>query len=522
MADLAMIKTLGATPIPGDKPGGTSVMLDPDYEAMRNEVQKLDSVTQEPVDWSSIVNTATEILEKKSKNLLAAAYLTLGLFEKHGYDGMSAGLQVCSDLVTTYWDVLDPPPTRKRGRIEAFVWLTERGGKSAARKQAGGSTKASLESCLELLKSLQAALTDKLGNDAPGFGDLEREIRERLRSIESNEKAAEARKEQLAKVAAGEVDETTTPDQARQILDKLQTTIHKISDVLRRGALGDATPYRINRAAAWGSLSMAPPNENGVSQVPPPPAELAGKLLELYSKGEWTALVEMAESAFPSAPLWFDLQRWIAQGLSNLGQSHVAAYHSIIVDLAALLTFIPELQELSFDGGTPFASAETQKWLKEEVLPRRGASIPGSGSSDLGSMGSPEALLEVAAEARKLAARGQLAHAVGKMQEGLRSTGDHRGQFLWRLELARICLESSQPQLAAPLLEELEGDILKHQLEQWEPRLCLAAYTALLSARRMLLNDSRRATPELAEKTNQLHERIARLDLATALSLDAQ
>jgi type VI secretion system protein VasJ len=88
--------------------------------------------------------------------------------------------------------------------------------------------------------------------------------------------------------------------------------------------------------------------------------------------------------------------------------------------------------------------------------------------------------------------------------------------------LARICLESSQPQLAAPLLEELEGYIQKHQLEQWEPRLCLAAYTALLNARRLLLNDSRRATPELAEKTNQLHERIARLDLATALSLDAQ
>ncbi len=521
MADLASIRTLGSTPIPGDKPGGVSVMLDADYEAMRVEVQKLDSVTQEPVNWSSVVDIASEILEKRSKNLLAATYLTLGLFEKQGYEGMAAGLQLCRDLVTTFWDVLDPPPARKRGRIEAFVWLTERGGKSALKKPAGAGAKGSLDECLSLLSTIQSALSEKLGDDAPSFGDLEREIKNRLKSIESSEKAATARSEQMAKVAAGEVDETTTPEQARQILNRLRSKIHQISDILRRGELSDAEPFRLNRAIAWSQLSNVPQNDKGLTQIQAPSGELSGKLLELYSKGEWTLLVETAEAAFPSAPLWIDLQRWIAQGLGALGQSHIVAHDAVIVDLAAFVGFLPEIVDLTFDGGMPFASAETLKWLKEEVLPRRGGHS-GASASDAGSMGSPEALLEVAAEARKLASRGQLAHAVGKMQEGLRSTGEHRGQFLWRLELARICLESSQPQLAAPLLEELEGYINKHQLEQWEPRLCLAAYTALLTARRLLLNDQRRATPELAEKTNQLHERIARIDLATALALDAQ
>ena len=62
MPTLAEIRTLGQTPIPGDKPGGESVMLDPGYEAMRAEVQKLDSVNQEPVNWSSVVDTGIEIL----------------------------------------------------------------------------------------------------------------------------------------------------------------------------------------------------------------------------------------------------------------------------------------------------------------------------------------------------------------------------------------------------------------------------------------------------------------------------
>lgn len=521
MADLASIRTLGQTPIPGDKPGGESVMLDPDYEAMRTEVQKLDSVNQEPVNWSIVVDTGSEILEKRSKNILVATYMTLGLFEKEGYEGLAAGLQLCRDLVATSWEMLDPPPARKRGRIEAFVWLNERAGKSAAARESASGDKSILQECVTLVEALQSALAEKLGDDAPGFGDLDREVRARLKSIESDEKASEARKQQQAKIAAGEIDESTTPDQARQVLNKLKTTIHKICGILRKGSPADALPYRLNRAMAWGTMAMVPPHNKGLTQIPPPSPELAARLLELFTKGEWTALVESAEATFPSSPLWLDLQRWIAQGLAALGQNHLEAQDTVVSELAGLISRFPELVDLTFAGGSPFASAETVKWIKDEVSVRKTSSRSSSGT-EIATEGAPEGLIDTAIEARKMAGRGQFAEAVRKMQEGIHSTGEHRGQFLWRLELARICLDSNQPQLAAPLLEELETYIQRHQLEIWEPRLCLAAYTTLLTARRMLMKDQRRATPDLAQKTNQLHERIARLDLATALSLDSK
>ncbi len=495
-------------------------MLDPDYEAMRTEVQKLDSINQEPVNWSTVVDTGTEILEKRSKNLLVATYLTLGLFEKEGYEGMAAGLQVCRDLVATFWEVLDPPPARKRGRIEAFVWLNERAGKSAAGKESASGEKEILQECVTLVGGLQSALSEKLGNDAPGFGDLEREIKSRIKAIEADEKAGEARKQQQVKIAAGEIDETTTPDQARQVLNKLKATIHKISGILRKGSLSDPLPYRLNRAMAWGTMSTTPPNSKGLTQIPAPSPELAARMLELFTKGEWTALVESAEAAFPSSPLWLDLQRWIAQGLGALGQNHLEAQETVISEVAGVISRFPDLVDLTFAGGSPFASAETAKWIKDEVSVRKTSSrVSGT---EIGAESLPEGLADTSSEARKMAARGQFPEAVRKMQEGIHSTGEHRGQFLWRLELARICLDSNQPQLAAPLLEELETYIQRHQLEIWEPRLCLAAYTTLLTARRMLMKDQRRATPDLAAKTSQLHERIARLDLATALSLDVK
>jgi type VI secretion system protein VasJ len=517
VSDLQAIRALGQTPIPGDNPAGKSVQLDDDYTALRTEVQKLDSVSQDPVEWSFVTNTAIDILTKRSKNLLAATYLTLALFEREEYAGLAAGMALCKDLLANFWDTMDPPVARKRGRIEAFAWLSERAGKTAPNKPP--SDRESLQECLTLMADLQTVLGEKLGNDAPGFGDLEREVRSHLKKLESDEKASEARKAQAAKVASGEVDDTTTPDQARQVLRKLRTSIHKISDILRRSAPADPLPYRLNRAMAWDAVDNLPPNTKGVTQLPAPPPEIAARLLDLYTKGEWTALLESAEAAFPNMPLWLDLQRWIAQAMGTLGNPYATAREAVILELVALLQRLPDLSGLTFAGGVAMASPETLAWIKDEVLVRR-TSVGGSGGSV--AEGASAALLEAAADARKMAGRGQFPEAVRKMQETISATSEHRSQFLVRLELARICIESAQPSLAAPLLEELETYIQRHQLEVWEPRLCLAVYTALLTARRALLKDQRRATPDLAQKTSQLHERIARLDLATALALDGK
>ena len=123
-------------------------------------------------------------------------------------------------------------------------------------------------------------------------------------------------------------------------------------------------------------------------------------------------------------------------------------------------------------------------------------------------------------QARRLAGKGKLSDAVQKMQDGIASTGDHRARFLWRLELARLCLDSGRIILAVPLLDDLESLIDKHDLEAWEPDLCKRVYMSLLTARRLLLKDTRKATPELVQKTNQLQDRLSRLDPMALLSME--
>ncbi|MBD3298660.1 MAG: type VI secretion system protein TssA [candidate division Zixibacteria bacterium] len=522
MADLNELKTLGTDPIPGDNPVGESVQFDDDYEELRTEVKKLDSVTKEPVEWSLVIDKASDILKSRSKNLLAAIYLTYGLYETRDYAGLETGLTICRDLLTTYWETLDPPLKRKRGRIEAFAWLGERGGRVAEDRQPAGDEKEALDNCAALIDEINKLLQEKLADDAPDLGDLQRAVKQYIKDFEAAARAAEEKKRKAAERAASGEIELNSVDDARRELGKVRNTAKQICDFLRKTDNSDPAPYRLIRSISWGLYKEAPPNENGSTKIPAPAPELSTRCFDLEQKQDWANLIEAGEAAFTNAIFWLDIHRWVVLGLKGLGPTHEAAADAVMLEIGALVSRFPELPKLKFANDSPLASPDTETWLEKDVLPRMssGDGAPSSGGDS--ESNEPEELAEKSADARRLAGGGNLPQAIRIMQEGMASTGERRGQFLWRLGLAKLCLDSGQPLLATPHLEELEDLIQRHELETWEPKLCLSVYTALLSARRMLLKDQRRATPELMQKTNQLQDRLCRLDAATALALSAR
>jgi type VI secretion system protein VasJ len=446
--------------------------------------------------------------------------MTAGLFELNDYRGLATGLTILRDLVATFWENMEPPLKRKRGRIEAIFWLAERGGRAAEDRKPVTDEKEPLESCAALMKELGASLIEKLGDDAPALGDLQRAVEEHLSDFEAAARAAEAaKKAAAARAAAGEV-ELNPPDDARKILAKTRTTVKMVCDFLRKADYSDPVPYRLIRAITWGQHKEEPPNTDGATQIPAPSPEQAARLADLQLKQDWTNLIEGSEAAFGAAVFWLDIHRWTALALAGLGPTHQDACDAVVLETAMLITRLPDLAKLKFANGTPFASSDTVMWLESDVQSRLGgAGEGGSPAPTGGGDNAPEGLAETTGDARRLASGGNLPQAIRMMQEGISSTGDRRGQFLWRLGLARLCLDSGKPALATPHLEELEALIQQHGLEFWDPQLCLSVYTALLTARRTLLKDQRRATPELLQKANDLQDRLCRLDAAAALSM---
>ena len=95
---------LAVAPIRPDKPEGDSVTYEPEYEAIKSEIAKIDSLTGETPSWGEIETQSTTILKSKSKDLMVASYLLLSLFQKYSYSGLQAGLTLYRDMMTTFWD----------------------------------------------------------------------------------------------------------------------------------------------------------------------------------------------------------------------------------------------------------------------------------------------------------------------------------------------------------------------------------------------------------------------------------
>ncbi len=95
-------ENLGRSPIPGPSPAGQDIRYDAEYSRLQEEIDKLNSVTQAgSVDWNRVVALGAEILETRSKDIMVAVYMFVGLMQTLGIEGMITGVGVINDLVTT-------------------------------------------------------------------------------------------------------------------------------------------------------------------------------------------------------------------------------------------------------------------------------------------------------------------------------------------------------------------------------------------------------------------------------------
>jgi type VI secretion system protein VasJ len=74
------------------------------------------------------------------------------------------------------------------------------------------------------------------------------------------------------------------------------------------------------------------------------------------------------------------------------------------------------------------------------------------------------------------------------------------------------------PQVAVPHLEQLEREVGRFSLDEWEPRLALEGLTLLYRAYQKALDEDK-AFPDTEEKAQKLFARLCQLDPMMALNL---
>lgn len=520
------IISIGKEPISAASPVGDPVRYDEMFERLQAQMDKINSLTGEQVDWKQVTQLSTDILTSKSKDLLVMTYFTLGVFETEGYSGLASAFSAYKEFVDAYWEACYPKVKPPQGRYNAVQYMIERilplvelkGG--TAKKQPGAGDKAAVHAAADAVAALDESVTKAFTGmpDTPNLLPLVRAFKSLREKVGPLVEAAPppAAADGAVPPAAGDAGAAPAPaagapafsagPTAFTTVNQAIDALVKIGKYLLSQDPKDARGYRLLRLAYFSGWAEMPRDRI----VPAPPATRKAFFENLAATANWTELLAEAEAQFAITPLWFDMQRYSSLALGNLGGPYKAAQEAVILEVIALRGRLPGIFDLAFKDGTGFADGATKAWIEEQAGRMGGGGGGGGGSSD-------DPLAGPLGEARKLLGESKQVEAIARLAQAVDCAAGRRQRFRAQLALAGICLDMNKHALALSILEGLERQIEQFNLDDWEPELAAQAMEKLVDC---LLRARPKPTPPELERQNAAFGRLCRLNPSAALKLD--
>ncbi|HJV65163.1 MAG TPA: type VI secretion system protein TssA [Geomonas sp.] len=545
---------LGKEPISSNKPAGEDARYDALFDQLQREVDRASQPSLAGgVDWESVIEVAGDILCRKSKDLLAAAYLAVGLIHTRGIDGLDLGLTILGDLLQHHGPALFP--LRDRARLRAVEWWSEKC-EAALKPLENSSLSPEQWAAMEEKLAKVGLLLNDLLPEAPSLQWLGNFLQRAEQSALVKQAPQAPFQARAATVCAAQVtdrDDLPTPlpepaaplpetsgsvgSQAensgrddsrgqsgtdlviassapparnRVTVEEALRKLRESAEAVRNEDITASLAYRLSRQAAWLEVSELPPAAGNRTLVPAPPANLRNRLASLQSCADRGQSINELEAQLGQFIFWLDLNRLTAKALQELGAQQAAA--AVRQETVFLLQRLPGLEQLTFVDGTSFADAETREWLaagrRRERLRPAGNSMGTEVADPLpapaeGSFGAIETEAVAA-----LAGEGELVEKIADIQRRLQRSGSVREQFQWRLSLSKELMHQGLQCVATPHLQRILSDIERFRLEEWDP---VAALTGLKLVRHGFEADD---DAGIREKAREVRDRIAILDAA--------
>jgi type VI secretion system ImpA/VasJ family protein len=303
-------------------------------------------------------------------------------------------------------------------------------------------------------------------------------------------------------------------------------------------------PYRLVRSALWYSLPLPnpEPRKDGKKVTPIPPSPGKARLEELLKSEDWEPLVTECENVFlegfevgGAGCFCLDIQRFLCTALKELAQKaseggdargkeqYEAVQETILQETAIFVDRFPYVNEIFYsDGVTPFVDDQTKRWIEKSVKPvfGQGSTVQQGAIAQGGLSESASKISEDFEKASDLLAKQKWEEALNLMQAGINEEATCRGRFQRRLNLANLCLDAGQPTMARPLLEQLDDDIGRFSLDQWEPMLCIQVWGHLRRCYQELSPQQAQQESDgfYQEKADRIFEKLCKLDIRAALA----
>lgn len=503
-------------PIPGGAPAGENARHDDAHQAIRGEVEKLGSPTGGEVDWGLVRDQGRTLLTTRSKDFQVASYFAIGAHATEGVSGLSSGIGALIALLQTYWEDGFPPPKRIRARVNAIDWFVDRAAAVVEANPPSGVSRDDISLLSAAAKELERLVLDRFGDEPPNIYGLKETIQRIERAVAEEAPSAPPARAPASAPTPGpgsaqpapvQVDlkaptaALADPAQVQQFLRQVGNSLVEASSSLFEASQTDPISYRLRRQGLYMSILRAPVPTQGKATSLPPPAlgaeQMLGKLAEAQN---WAELLQRAESSLRGTRFWLDLHRYVAVALGGLG--HGAAREAVEAETSALVRRLPEVVDLAFNDGQPFASSITREWLGTLTPTSAGGSSASAGAT---ADGESSDFAQTLAEAHSLALGGKLEEAMSmltRLVESEASSG--RSRFLARLAMADACSAGGAPALAEGILAGLCREIERLGLEEWEPKMAERCYRSRYEALAALAGNSANRKDELMDTYRRL------------------
>ena len=472
---------------------GEDISYDEQFEEIKNETEKLASLTGETCDWSSIGVTAEEILQEKSKDFRVACYLATCKAREGTLEGVLDGLMLMQEMAGKWWEEMYPPLRRIRARAGMVGWMSDQCGPEIMNIKLKASDGPMVEAIDELTTAVGTEFAEKFADHYPGMSGLRDGVRhlkrtcpkEAPKKVDAPPKPAPVQQDRAAPAApaapAGgggpSPADITTAAEAERAVEPTGLLLVRIGGALRAEKPENELAYRFSRFGMWMAIDSAPPVQDGKCLVPPPPANIAEGFDSLAASQDWLALLNDAEQNAAEYILWLDPHRHACTAMSALGALFMKAKKELLMSVALFLKRLPTLPTIQFNDGTPLADGQTQMWIESEVMPVLGGEEGGGGGG-----GAPSVLDEPLKEARELAVKGELGKAIDIISDAAAGAPTPSERFQGKLAIAQLCLRAGQFSIARGQLEGLTERIDHHRLTTWDTELCAEVYGALYGA----------------------------------------
>jgi type VI secretion system protein VasJ len=520
-------------PIAGPSPAGEDLSFDAAFEAVAKEIAKLESLEGARPDWRAVERESDRLLVERSKDVRLVVWSTVAKTHLRGWDGLASGLGLYLDVLP-FWEAMFPPVRRLRARANLHDWMTQQVLLVLEERPTVRDDEGALTAAQAALSEIDGALELRLGELHPGSSRLRSLLRRRLEAlppppapvapepvvevpapveVEASSSVPEPAREPAPSPVSEPVAEPAAaaapaqpvlvfePQSAADAVPTAEACLEGLllaARLLRSEDASDARAFRLRHAVAALRFDPTEPSLEAPSSYD------RERLAGLHERGELAALVEEADEAVVARPAWLDARRMLVEALGRSGAMWNGARQVVEAETMALVARAPSLVGRRFTDDTPVADAATQAWLDRERRRAVGASAI-VGAED-------EEAERRLAQVRELAAEGRLGEAVSLAIALANRAADGRRRFQGFLLAGTTALAAGNPAIARPLLEGLLELVQRHQLESWEPGLCVTLYASLLGCFRALGGVE-------SSRDQDLFDRLCRLDPASAMRL---